>query len=121
MSVYKYGDYYIGTDGKTYYYNGTKWEEYLLGGIPLGGRLSIPPSGVQSILTQAYVPAAGATQQQTAAATAATALKIGPSQTPGKGAFRYPDDVKYSDSDYIFFEFGKYNPPFANEAGTGLA
>jgi len=118
MSLYKYGDYYIGRDGKTYYYNGTKWEEWLLGGLPFGGQVSIPPSGARAIAVQAYVPAAGATKQQTAAA---TALTIGPTSEPGKRpAFRYPDDVKEFFSDYIFFEFGKYNPPFAEEAGTGL-
>jgi len=121
MSVYKYGDFYIDKlDNKTYYYNGTKWEEWLLGGFPPGGKISNPPTGLLAIVSGATAPAAGAAAP--AAATAAEALTIGPvsgTTSSDKGTLRYPKDIKYSTSDYIFFQFGKYIPPFGSGYQTG--
>jgi len=103
-AVYNYGDYYIGTDGKTYYYDGTKWEEWLLGGLPFGGKVSIPPTGLLGVVSGASVPAAGAAINPVAAYALTEPNKY--------GSLRYPSDAD-GNSDYMVFEFYEYKPPFS--------
>tara|TARA_A100001388_G_scaffold82975_1_gene59829 strand:- start:688 stop:1962 length:1275 start_codon:yes stop_codon:yes gene_type:complete len=35
----------------------------------------------------------------------------------GKRTLRWPDDIIKVDTDYVFFQFGKYLPPFSRDAG----
>jgi len=73
------------------------------------------------------VKTAYATQIATAAATSTStydkAISIGPAgganPTSGKTWLRYPDDMVASNTDYVFFQFGKYDPPFSKDT-TGL-
>ena len=34
------------------------------------------------------------------------------------GTLRWPEDVKYSESDYVLFQFGKYIPPFSRDINS---
>jgi len=63
-------------------------------------------------------------KQFTAAATSTSttkAISIGPAgganPTTGNTWLRYPNDMVASDTDYVFFQFGKYNPPFTTDTG----
>lgn len=104
---YTVGDYYIGVDGKTYWYNGTQWEEYLLGGYPIGGKIAPPPTGALGIASGAFVPAVG----QNAAALQAVTAGL------DSGSLRYPKDIAVSNtSHYILFDFYEYTPPFSSQA-----
>ena len=38
-------------------------------------------------------------------------------QTPGEGTQRWPMDQIQAETDYVFFQFGKYIPPFGTQAG----
>ena len=46
-------------------------------------------------------------------------LSAGPldGQTPGEETQRWPDDQIQKETDYVFFQFGKYIPPFGKDAG----
>lgn len=74
------------------------------------------------------VKTAYATQIATAAATSTStydkAISIGPAgganPTSGNTWLRYPDDMVASNTDYVFFQFGKYNPPFTTDT-SGLS
>lgn len=117
-SLYNNGDYYKGVDGKTYFYNNGKWEEWLFEGSPIGGKIAIPPTGAAAIASGAFVPAAG--QEDTIKKQLAD-LKNAPTATASnpKGALRYPVDPEIaSDSDYVLFEFFEYTPPFNTDAGS---
>lgn len=46
-------------------------------------------------------------------------LTIGASTTEKSKTLRYPGDMIDSNSDYVMFEFGKYTPPFSQDAGSG--
>jgi len=35
----------------------------------------------------------------------------------GQRTLRWPDDIIQTDTDYVFFQFGKYLPPFSRDAG----
>lgn len=43
-------------------------------------------------------------------------LKVGPYELPTSSAVRWPSGMIDASTDYIFFEFGKYIPPFSNES-----
>jgi len=49
-------------------------------------------------------------------------LSSGPldGQTPGSSTQRWPVDQIQAETDYVFFQFGKYIPPFGKEAAEGL-
>ena len=48
-------------------------------------------------------------------------IEAGPlnGKKPEESTIRYPKDIKDPDSDYVFFQFGKYKPPFSQEAAQG--
>jgi hypothetical protein len=49
-------------------------------------------------------------------------LSSGPldGQTPGTSTQRWPVDQIQAETDYVFFQFGKYMPPFGKDAAKGL-
>jgi len=110
--LYNNGDYYIGVDGKTYYYQNGKWQQWLFEGAPVGGKLAIPPTGAAAIASGAFVPAEG--QQETIKIQANPVLQnpTVSAANPGK-SYRYPEESPITaDSDYVIFEFYEYTPPF---------
>jgi hypothetical protein len=113
--LYNNGDYYIGVDGNTYYYQNGKWQQWLFEGAPIGGKLAIPPTGAAAIASGAFVPAAG--QEET--------IKVQSKEQPGgnaanpNGALRYPSDPPIAaDADYVCFDFYEYTPPFKNASAS---
>lgn len=108
--AYTQGNYYIGVDGKTYWYNGTKWEEYLLDGFPSGGTIAWPPTGALGIASGAFVPAVG--QNVSSLQPISAGL-----ESLESGSLRYPRDIAVSNtSHYILFDFYEYTPPFSSQA-----
>jgi len=43
-------------------------------------------------------------------------LKVGPYKAPDKSSVRWPSGMIDGSTDYIYFEFGKYVPPFSRDA-----
>jgi len=41
---------------------------------------------------------------------------IGPDKVPSNSTLRWPKDAIHQETDYVFFEFGKYLPPFSADA-----
>jgi len=117
--LYNNGDYYIGVDGKTYYYQNGKWQQWLFEGAPIGGKLAIPPTGAAAIASGAFVPAEG--QQETIKIQSKELQPGANSANPG-GALRYPSDPPIaSDADYVVFDFYEYKPPFqTTEESSGF-
>jgi len=119
VSTYKFGDYYKGNDGKWYRYGGVNgFKEHPGAGNgkpPSGGREVSPPTDTSQ-------------RPDLAAASSGTddddepqsAITIGPSTTNlASVTLRWPDANNLSvgsGTDYVLFEFGKFVPPFSNDA-----
>lgn len=112
--------YYKGTDGTWYFListtSGKQWRS--TGAEPGNGYkllTNVPPDAPSS-------PNAAASGANASSGGVAKAISIGPAgganPTTGNTWLRYPDDMVASNTDYVFFQFGKYNPPFtANTSG----
>lgn len=110
---YMYGDYYF-DNGKTIYYDGTKWVEYKLGGTPIGGKIVIPPANKEILtLVGEGLEAAAAAQQLVAP------LKPIDGALNSSSSLRYPAEPgTFDSSDYMIFDFYNYEPPFGKTKGA---
>ena len=114
----EYGDWYKGTDGKFYRYEGaTGWQQHPGAGNgkpPSGGRGVTPPPGAPA--SPGTPPTTGSTNNTNQNV---DPIKIGPTTSLTAVTLRWPevDNLTVgSGTDYVIFEFGKYKPPFANES-----
>jgi len=120
---YQQGDYYKGTDGKYYVYqmSGGKLKWKLFGGsgpsgagAPLGQNFRSMPAPVDT-----ERPDLEASSADNNPALTLTTISAGPLKgaKPDTDTIRYPGDgINTPDTDYVFFQFGKYKPPFSQDA-----
>jgi len=117
---YQSGDYYKGIDGKYYQYDrstGSGWTPFF-GSGPKGDG---PPVGPNSREMPAPADDLRPDLGESSEDIALTLSTISPGPInkglPSTDTIRYPDDgINTADTDYVFFQFGKYKPPFSQEA-----
>ena len=115
---YKFQDHWKGVDGKWY-----RWEQnnpkgsgfYLWGdGKPSAGREVVRPT--DPLLRPDLAKDAAIVDPLKLDTISAGPLK---NKKPDESTVRYPLDGIDMETDYVFFQFGKYKPPFSQEAAQG--
>jgi hypothetical protein len=121
---YKPGDWYSAASGMVMRYDGSVWKTVGQQGTPAaieavkGRAVSAPGAAanpnVAEATQQATQQAAGTNVPTTSLGT--LSIKAPKANAGGGTALKYPyDRALGSDSDYIIFEFWKYNPPFGRD------
>lgn len=108
------GDYYKGSDGKYYIFNAYKRTFY-----PVNWTPSESYEG-REVDKDTYKPIAESTTSD-ASDVERISIRPGPlnDAKPTQETVRYPKGIKDKDTDYVFFQFGKYNPPFKGTEDSG--
>ena len=99
------------------YSNPSIKDGYVAGGVTMTD-LIIDGKDYSAVMTmelrqqlQDYLDNGGATDDQLGKFTGGTQNNEKPTNT----TVRWPNDVIHDDTDYVFFQFGKYQPPFAKD------
>ena len=116
-ATYEFQDHWQGVDGKWY-----RWKQQSRGGgFEYWGENK--PSAGDEVLrpSDPLLRPDLATEAAVVNPLKLDTIEAGPlnGKKPEESTVRYPKDIKDPESDYIFFQFGKYKPPFSQEASQG--
>ena len=103
------GDWFIDSDGQ-------HWVKQDYGGW---ASTSGPGTGTNLTSTVGDGSSTTVTEENSSQTTQTiTSGPVGGETGAESGTLRWPEDVKYSESDYVLFQFGKYIPPFSQDINT---
>ena len=113
----KKGDYYRASDGKIWVYDGVfpAWQNSNIKGtaLPRNATGQEVDRTSKEPLNPLVIEPAGKGK-----ISSGPLNNKGPDKS-GTGTVRYPEDGISVTTDYVFFQFGKYKPPFSRDADTG--
>ena len=113
----KKGDYYRASDGRIWVYDGVfpAWQNSNIKGtaLPRNATGQEVDSTSKEPLNPLVIEPTGKGK-----ISSGPLNNKGPDRS-GTGTVRYPEDGISVTTDYVFFQFGKYKPPFSRDADTG--